>query len=67
MYESVCELVIVMSVVKCVEQGCARDYRGAGTQSQKRAVHAKKKMSGLNNTIYGLINVKLINKVLIES
>ena len=50
------------------DQGHAHDYRGAGGQSQKRAVCARHIFfSGLNNTICSLINVKFINKVLIES
>ena len=42
-------------------QGPPQDYRGSGAQSQGRAVCARaKKISGLNNTICKLINVKLI-------
>ena len=49
-------------------QGRAHDYRGAGAQSQERAVcacaqHAPNFFSGLNNTICRLINVKFIHKV----
>ena len=50
------------------EQGRAHDYRGAGAQSWKRAVRVRANtFPGLNNTTCRLINVKLINKVLIES
>ena len=47
---------------------CWADYRGAGAEGQKRAVRVHAFFfSGLNNAIYRLINVKSINKVLIET
>lgn len=62
----------MISNVNRQKHGRAHDYRGSGAQSQKRAVRARtqrtpKHFPGLNNTICRLINVKLINKVLIES
>ena len=62
----------LLSYHQTTEQGRAHDYREAGAQSQERAVHVRAQctstfFSGYNNTICRLINVKLINKVLIES